>query len=59
MAHTRDMEELHNLNAKKEMDREDNRLFLKIQMEEQSLRKQEEMRKMKELTKTHFGPEDN
>jgi hypothetical protein len=53
------MEELHNLNAKKEMDREDNRLFLKIQMEEQSLRKQEEMRKMKELTKTNFGPEDN
>jgi len=44
---------------KRHRDREENRLFLKIQMEEARLRREKEFKEAKELIKTHFGPEEN
>lgn len=45
--------------AKKDRLREENKLFLKIQIEEAKLRREKEFREAKERHKTHFGPEED
>jgi hypothetical protein len=38
---------------------EENRLFLKLQIEEAQQRKDRENKELKEQKRTHFGPEEN
>jgi hypothetical protein len=44
---------------KKARDREETRLFLKIQMEEARVRREKEYKEAKEKIRTHFGPEED
>ena len=44
---------------KKAKDREETRLFLKIQIEEARARRDKEFRENKEKIRTHFGPEED
>ena len=58
-AHNNDLKYFSDQKARRDQLREENRLFLKIQMEETKLRREKELRDFKEVAKTHFGPEED
>ena len=58
-AHMDDMLYMQDQEEKKRRDREETKVFLRLQMEESKSRKAEETKKLKEFTKTHFGPEED
>ena len=44
---------------KKIRDKEETRMFLKIQVEEARARREKELKEAKERIRTHFGPEED
>jgi hypothetical protein len=54
-----DQMKIEDMAEKKRRDKEETKLFLKLQIEEDLKRKEQENQKLKELTRTHFGPEDD
>jgi hypothetical protein len=59
LAHQNDLRYFEEQKQKRERAKEENKLFLKIQMEEAKLRKEHEEKYLKEKTRTHFGPEND
>lgn len=58
-AHNSDLMYIQDQEEKKARDREETRLFLKIQMEEARVRREKEYKEAKEKIRTHFGPEED
>lgn len=50
---------IHDQEEKKVRDKEETRMFLKIQIEEARIRREKELKEAKEKIRTHFGPEED